>query len=193
MHSFKKLAAAVATLAAGATVITATPASAYGEQTVCNPWRSFSGYSGPSSIGNGYRDMYIQTCIHKTIAPNGDEYFAGSSTVFNGSGTSQKYGYNYGHWGSRELIFNKMVGEGLTANSNGKTLKGWYPNNDCFHGEIKVGQYKTCTSSWFKDDSPGTANRVSTSVLAYAWVPQTGMNTYEKATFSEVDESPYLN
>ncbi|MET8506305.1 hypothetical protein ABZV60_16825 [Streptomyces sp. NPDC004787] len=153
----------------------------------------FDKFNGPSTGNDTHRDMWTQTCIYKTVT-GGTEYFSGSTTVFNGSGTSWNYGYNYGRWGSRELQFTKMVGEGMGyPNSGGKTLINWYPNNHCFHGEIKPGEYKTCTSSWVRDDSPGTPNRVTQGVNAYAWMWQPGMGIYERAYLGATDESPWLD
>ncbi|MZE56750.1 hypothetical protein GTY86_36905 [Streptomyces sp. SID5770] len=187
----KRAVAFAGAIAVAISAFSAAPASAWGEQTSCGAWMRFSGYSGPASIGNGYRDMWTQTCIHKKIEGN-TEYFAGTLTVFNGSGTSANYGYNYGRWGSRELQFRHMTGQGLGSGGGSKTMYGWYPNNACFHGEIKAGDYKSCSSGWVKDDTPGTANRISGNVLAYAWVLQPGTGRYELAQMGEVDESPWL-
>ncbi|MEU1281432.1 hypothetical protein [Streptomyces sp. NPDC005805] len=174
------------------TIASATPAAAAGEQTSCGVWMPFDQYQGPAS-GNVHRSMWMQTCIQKTVT-SGVEYFAGTLTVFNGSGTTTNFGHNYGRWGSRELQFTRMVGEGMgTPNQGGKELINWYPNNSCFRGEIRAGEYKSCTSPWVKDDSPATPNRVFGGVRAYAWMPQPGMNTYESANFGITDGSPWLN
>lgn len=188
----KRAFTAVGVAALSGTLFSVTPASAYGEATQCGNWMAFSRYQGPQSGDPAYRDMYVRTCINKRITPSGNEEFSGTVTVFNGSGTTWNYGYNYGRWGSRELIFNKMVGEGL-GSQGGKNLVGWYPNNHCFHGEIKKGEYKSCTSGWVKDDSPSTQNRVSVDIMAYAWMLDTYGNKYVSAFMGEIDESPYLN
>ncbi|MFD4868150.1 hypothetical protein [Streptomyces sp. NPDC058412] len=155
-------------------------------------WQAVTSYRGPAS--GSFTHMSTRTCITKAMT---GEYFSGSATVFNGATTNGQYN---GHNGSRWVQFgsaggNAMIGAKLGYGDATKVIKGSYgdPTNNCYAGEIMPGYQVTCTSDWVLDNTPLSANRISSYVLVGAYFWQSGMGEWQWADGSAVRDSSFLN